>query len=180
MRTSQIALVVSGFLTLGGAVQAQQTPQLQPPASCTAAKHHVFDFWIGEWRAYVTGTQELAGLSTIESVDGGCVITEHWRSQKSAFTGRSLNIYSAEENHWEQFWVDSAGDLTHFMGGPTADGMVLTAEDDRSPGAASPVFNRMTFTRNADGTVRQHGQTSDDRGKSWTDRYDFTYRRVQE
>jgi hypothetical protein len=56
--------------------------------------------------------------------------------------------------------------------------MDLIAEDDVSPGNPKPVFTRMIFTHNADGTVRQHGQTSADRGKTWTDSYDFTYRPV--
>ena len=53
----------------------------------------------------------------------------------------------------------------------------LTAEDDVGPGAPDPVFNRMTFTVNADGSVRQFGEASSDRGATWTVRYDFTYRR---
>ncbi len=182
MFVRQIALIVSAYLTHTGIACAQQTPQPAPasqPPACQAASYRAFDFWLGEWRAYVTGTDRLAGLSTIKAEDAGCVITEHWRSQQSlGFTGRSLNTYSAEAKHWEQFWVDSSGDITHFIGGPTADGMVLTAEDDIGPGALDPIFNRMTFTRNADGSVRQRGQASTDRGKTWSDRYDFTYRRA--
>lgn len=154
---------------------AQQAPS--PPA-CTSDVYRAFDFWIGEWQAFVTGTDQLAGLSTISREDGGCVITEHWRSQRANYSGRSLNIYDAGRGHWEQFWVDSNGDITHFIGNPTDNGMQLTAEDDTSPGQPTPVFNRMTFTHNADGSVRQHGQVSADRGKTWTNRYDFTYRRV--
>lgn len=153
----------------------QQSPA--PPA-CTSAEHRAFDFWIGEWQAFVTGTDQLAGLSTIRQEDDGCVITEHWRSQRTSFTGRSLNIYDSQKKHWEQFWVDSSGDMTHFIGNPTSEGMQLTAEDDNAAGQPAPVFNRMTFTRNADGTVRQHGQVSTDRGKTWSDSYDFTYRRA--
>jgi hypothetical protein len=160
----------------------QPAPQAAPPApppACQSPENRAFDFWLGEWKAYVTGTDQLAGLSTITLEDGGCVVTEHWRSQRGKFSGRSLNIYSAEAGHWEQFWVDSTGNITHFVGNPTTDGMQLTAEDDVGPGAPEPVFTRMTFTRNADGSVRQYGDASSDRGKTWAARYDFTYRKAE-
>lgn len=172
MRLKSAIFVVSVLAALPSA--AAQQPTSKP--ACDTPEHRAFDFWIGEWRAYVTGTDDLAGLSTIAREDGGCVVTEHWRSQRSAYTGRSLNIFNAETGHWEQFWVDSSGDITHFIGNPMPDGMQLTAEDDVGPGQPTPIFNRMTFTRNPDGSVRQHGQASTDRGKTWVDRYDFTYK----
>jgi len=47
-----------------------------------------FDFWIGDWDAYVTGTTQLAGQSHIEMASGGCMILEHWTSKGSVpFTG---------------------------------------------------------------------------------------------
>jgi hypothetical protein len=55
--------------------------------------------------------------------------------------------------------------------------MRLTAEDDVGPQNPAPVFNRMTFTNKSDGSVRQHGEASSDRGQTWTTRYDFTYRK---
>lgn len=165
--------IVFASLAFAAPALAQQA---NPPPACMTPEYRVFDFWVGEWKAYVTGTDKLAGLSTITREDGACVITEHWRSQVASFTGRSLNIYSADAKHWEQFWVDSTGDLTHFIGHATSDGMDLVAEDDTSPGQPTPVFTRMIFTHNADGTVRQHGLASSDRGKTWTDSYDFTYR----
>ena len=55
--------------------------------------------------------------------------------------------------------------------------MVLVAEDDAAPGESGTKWRRMTFTKNADGTVRQHGETSADRGRTWSNEYDFTYRR---
>jgi hypothetical protein len=35
---------------------------------------------------------------------------------------------------------------------------------------------RMSYSRNADGSVRQLGEQSTDDGKSWTPSFDFTYR----
>ncbi|MBI1250284.1 MAG: hypothetical protein GC189_02285 [Alphaproteobacteria bacterium] len=141
------------------------------------AEHRAFDFWLGEWDAYVTGTDTLAGRSSILALDHGCVIAEQWRSARSTYSGRSLNLYDRNAGHWRQFWVDSTGDVTRFDGGPIDDGMQLVAEDDFDPNAEAIVFNRMTFTRNGDGSVRQHGEQSRDRGLTWITRYDFTYRR---
>jgi len=45
------------------------------------------------------------------------------------------------------------------VGGPGKDGLV-----------------RMTYTRNADGSVRQHGEVSYDQGVGWATSFDFTYR----
>jgi len=173
MRLSMIIFAVA--LVTAPPALAQQAPS--PPA-CASAEHRAFDFWIGEWQAFVTGTDQLAGLSSIRREDDGCVITEHWRSQRASFTGHSLNVYDAGKRRWEQFWVDSSGDITHFIGNATADGIQLTAEDDIAAGQPAPVFNRMTFTRNADGSVRQHGEVSTDRGRTWASSYDFTYRRA--
>ena len=154
-------------------------PPAAPPPACTSEQHRAFDFWIGDWEAYVAGTDQLAGLSTISLEDGGCVVTEHWRSQRTSYSGRSLNIYDAIAGRWEQFWTDSTGDITHFIGQATPSGMQLTAENDTSPSQQGVFSARMTFTHNDDGTVRQFGEISTDGGKTWTASYDFIYRRAK-
>lgn len=174
MSPSLRVLLAAAAAAIGAPVMAQ-TPGPSQPA-CTSEQHRAFDFWIGEWEAYVTDTDKLAGLSTISVEDGGCVVAEHWRSQSVSYSGRSLNIYDAISGRWEQFWVDSTGDITHFIGHATPTGMQLTAEDDSSPSQPGRFFSRMTFTRNADGSVQQHGQISTDRGATWTDSYNFTYK----
>lgn len=147
-----------------------------PPPACTAPAHRAFDFWIGEWDAYVSGTENLAGRSVIQSADGGCVITEQWQSARSAYSGRSLNMFDQTTGKWLQVWMDSGGEITRFEGGPTATGMQLTATDEVAPGRPTKQSVRMTFTKNADGTVRQFGETSDDGGRTWAASFDFQYR----
>jgi hypothetical protein len=51
--------------------------------------------------------------------------------------------------------------------------MVMTAEQ---PNAGKTRLVRLTFTANADGTVRQYSDLSDDGGRSWALRYDYLYR----
>ncbi|MGE0045383.1 MAG: hypothetical protein AB7J28_08075 [Hyphomonadaceae bacterium] len=173
----RVAASLAALLFVIGCAHAQQAQPTRPaPPTCDTPNHRAFDFWIGEWDAYVTGTENMAGRSTIAREDAGCVITEHWRSQRVTYSGRSLNMYDRITGRWEQFWVDSTGNITHFIGGAHEGGMRLVAEDDVGPGQATPVFNRMTFTPNPDGSVRQHGEQSSDRGATWTTSYDFTYR----
>ncbi|KAF0179917.1 MAG: hypothetical protein IV086_13590 [Hyphomonadaceae bacterium] len=151
-------------------------PAASPPVGCSGAAHRAFDFWIGEWDAYATGTETLAGKSVIEARDAGCIITEQWTSMRSPYSGRSLNLFDATTGRWLQFWADSQGEITRYEGAPTGDGMVLVAPDEATPGQAGRTSLRMTFTRNPDGTVRQVGETSGDGGKTWAPNYDFTYR----
>src|SRR5690606_18437779 len=124
MKPWLVALIA---LCFAPAASAQQ----QTPPNCGAPEHRAFDFWIGEWDAYVTGTDNLAGRSSIRSVDGGCVITEHWQSVGSPYSGRSLNSYDRTTGQWNQFWVDSTGELTRFVGGPHDGGMRLTDPANR-------------------------------------------------
>ncbi len=158
--------------------RAQTSPPAAPPAPvCATPAHRAFDFWIGEWDAYVSGTENLAGRSTIASADAGCVITEQWTSVRSPYSGRSLNLHDATTGQWLQFWTDSQGEITRFVGGPTATGMQFLAVDEVAPGRTQKQTLRMTFTRNPDGSVRQFGETSTDGGGTWTPSYDFQYRR---
>lgn len=172
-------LVAAVALLLCGPEVFAQTPP-QPTYSCAGVPHRAFDFWLGRWDAFVTGTKHLAGRSVIEAHDDGCVVTEEWTSVGGEpFSGRSLNAFDSTTGKWVQVWMDSVGEVTRYGGGPTAGGvMVLTAPDEVRPGRPAKAHLRMTFTPNADGSVRQHGERSTDGGATWTTAYDFTYRRA--
>ena len=169
-----VAAVVA--LLCVGAAAAQTAPPAPPPYACTAPAHRAFDFWVGSWDVFVTGTRHQAGSSVVERKDGGCVVTEQWTSLGAPLTGRSLNMFDVTTGRWVQVWMDSAGEISRYEGGPTPTGMLLVAEDEVSPSRPARQSLRMTFTRNPDGSVRQLGETSPDRGVSWTTSYDFTYR----
>lgn len=173
MRCQFAALAALLLMSPQALAQTQPSP---PPPNCAAPEHHAFDFWIGEWDAYVTGTDNLAGRSSIRSEDAGCVITEHWTSARAQYSGRSLNLFDRATQQWNQFWVDSTGEITRFVGNPFEGGMRLTDPANVAAPNPTPQHTRMTFTANADGSVRQHGETSPD-GVTWTSSYDFTYRR---
>lgn len=154
--------------------------QNQPaPPTCDAPEHRAFDFWIGEWDVYQAGADTLVGRSSIRSEDRGCVITEYFTSLGAPYSGHSLNLYDRVTGHWEQFWVDSTGEVTRFVGDAFEGGMRLTDPANITARSPTPVHTRMTFTNNPDGSVRQHGEVSAD-GAAWETRYDLIYRRRAE
>lgn len=165
---------LAAFVLLTACAHAQQTPP--PPPTCSAPEFRAFDFWVGEWDVVVTGTENRAGSSVISKENADCVITEHWTSARGPYTGQSLNMYDRVTGHWNQYYMDSTGEVTRFTGDPIEHGMRLVDPANVVAGQEGPKHTRMTFTANADGTVRQHGETSAD-GATWTTDYDLTYRR---
>ena len=60
------------------AAQAPAAPPAPPPPACAAPEHRQFDFWVGRWDVYPTGTERLVAHSLIERLYGDCVIRESW------------------------------------------------------------------------------------------------------
>ena len=148
----------------------------ETPNPCAAPEHRQFDFWVGKWNVYPTGKTNLVARSLIESVYSGCGVRENWMPLKPNADGGSLNIYVPAEHAWRQTWIDSSGARVDFKGGWNGRAMVLEGfwPDVLGPGKSATV--RMTYTRAADGSVRQLGEASEDGGKTWTPNFDFTYR----
>ena len=150
----------------------------RPGAGCTDAAHHAFDFWIGRWDVVQTRGGKPAGSSLIEPLYSGCAIRENW-SDPSGFSGGSLNTFDARTGKWRQTWTDSANSWREFVGGLEDGKMVLVARRTARDDPSRTLTERMTFTHNADGSVRQYSDQSTDEGKTWSIRYDFTYRRAR-
>jgi hypothetical protein len=66
-----------------------------------------------------------------------------------------------------------------FEGGPVAGKMVLTGNWRGINGPGQDGLVRMTYTAIDKDTVRQHGELSTDHGLSWSDNFDFIYRRAK-
>ena len=150
----------------------QAPPSPPPPPACTAAEHRQFDFWVGEWSVTPTGKEQPVASSLIEKLYGGCAIRENWMPLKGA-GGGSLNNYV--DGRWRQTWVDSSNSRVEFEGGLADGKMVLTGFWKGVNGPGKDALIRMTYSKNADGSVRQHGEQSTDGGKSWSTNFDFTY-----
>ena len=128
-----------------------------------------FDFWIGEWEVH--GPQgAAAGTSSVQLMLDQCVIQENWTGTGNE--GKSFNLYDRSDGKWHQTWVSDKGVFTHYVGGLVNGEMVLTADTTQN---GKRVLQRMTFTKLPGGEVRQHGQSSNDDGKTWTTTFDLTY-----
>src|SRR5688572_24799132 len=146
--------------------------QAAPPAPCSSAEHRQFDFWIGDWQVHKPdGT--FAGLNRITREYGGCVVHEHYATGKG-YSGESLNVYDAARNVWHQHWVDDCGLLLTLEGSWDGKSMVLEGLAPAPNGAMAK--QRITWTPNADGSVRQLWETADAKG-AWKVAFDGRYTR---
>jgi hypothetical protein len=141
--------------------------------ACADPKYGQFDFWIGEWEVSVGG--KVVGHNTIEPILDGCVLQENWRSA-SGGAGTSLNFYDPNAGQWKQFWVYRNGTPLPLLTGAFADGKMILSGTGKD-GKGNTILNRITWTDNEDGTVRQHWQISGDGGETWKTSFDGLYRR---
>ena len=158
------------------AVASAQTAAPPAPAPCSAPEHRQFDFWVGRWDVYPTGQQKLIAHSLIERLYGGCAIRENWMPLQNGGDGGSLNNYIPGDPGWRQTWLDASGARVEFRGGWNGQAMVLTGLWAGVLGPGKDALVRMTYTKGADGSVRQFGEASTDDGKTWTTNFDLTYR----
>jgi hypothetical protein len=146
-----------------------------PCASLPAA--HAFDFWLGEWKVYVTANPTVqAGVNHITSQSGGCVLLESWTSQ-GPHEGVSINYLDPVSGKWQQKWAGSGQDVVEFYDGEYTDG-AMRFKWDGTNADGTKFMGRLTFTNMDNGNVRQHSERSDDGGKVWRSVYDFLYVKV--
>lgn len=159
-----LAALTLGIFVCVATVHAQPPPA-PPPES------HQFDFWLGEWTV-TNPAGKLAGTSRIESIAHGFGLLENWTSAGGG-SGKSLNTWNAAQHRWQQFWIGSDGDVLELAGGLDAQGrMVLSSEHDAN---GRHVIDRIAWTPNPDGSVRQLWEQSFDRGRTWQVAFDGHY-----
>ncbi|MGH7531665.1 MAG: hypothetical protein ACREL4_00120 [Gemmatimonadales bacterium] len=147
--------------------------QTHPPA-CTAPAFRQFDFWVGEWNVTDSAGTTPYGTNSVTREEGGCLIHEHWTGSNGG-TGQSFNFYNAARGAWTQVWVASSGGQLHLVG-KFAGGVMGLQETSTGPGGV-PMLQRITWTPEPDGRVRQLWQQSQGGGKTWTVGFDGWYRR---
>lgn len=148
--------------------------QTDSPLACESPEYRQFDFWLGKWE--VTANEKVAGTNHIRAILGGCVLMEEWQSSSGTFAGKSFNRYDRETGRWEQTWVDNQGGVLKLTG-EFKDGKMVLAGDHVAGG--EPVIDRITWTPNDDGTVRQLWEKSKDGGATWSVAFDGLYRKVK-
>jgi len=154
-----------------GLIASPAVAQTRPPA-CTSAEHRQFDFWIGEWE--VTGAQgKVVGNNRITREFGGCALHERYDTGRG-YSGASYNAWDGARRQWHQTWVDTGGQVLKLDGGLVDGKMVLEGESPGPGGRA--IRQRITWTPNPDGTVRQLWESTNAAGE-WTVAFDGLYRR---
>lgn len=134
--------------------------------------HRQFDFWLGEWEVR-TADGQLAGVNRIESEYDGYVLHERYATDRG-YRGQSLNIYDASRKVWHQSWVDSDGLLLLLEGGIRDGRMVLEGQTVGADGQVTR--HRISWTPNADGSIRQLWESTDAEGE-WSTAFDGRYTR---
>lgn len=153
---------------------AQQPPAPASPPCATAA-YRQFDFWVGDWEVH-NAAGKRAGENRITRIHGGCALLEEWRGLGNV-SGTSLNLYDKERGVWHQTWVDSGGNLLR-LEGEFADGaMTLRGGHVERGQPEKKSLQRIRWTLESDGRVRQLWESSSDDGKSWTVAFDGWYSR---
>ena len=146
-------------------------PVLAHAGACDGADHRAFDFWIGDWDV-TNATNDKHTHNVITREYDGCVIHEHYTGPKG-YTGESLNAFDATRKVWHQTWVDSQGGLLTLEGGIHDGKMVLEGVSMKD---GHGVKQRITWTPNTDGSVRQHWESANPDG-SWKSEFNGLYRK---
>lgn len=163
------AALLLAALLLAGVGRAADAPV----SRCPAPEARQFDFWIGTWEVRDMGAP--SGQDRIEAILDGCVLQEHWRGV-SGSAGTSLSFYDTGRRRWRQLWVWREGTTLELEGGFQEGAMVLEGPG-RDPDGA-PVVNRIAWSPQPDGSLRQHWQISRDGGARWRTEFDGVYRRL--
>jgi len=142
--------------------------------ACETPEYRTFDFWLGEWDVR-TPDGKLAGINRIVREYGGRVLHERYVTDRG-YSGESLNTYDAGRKVWHQTWVDSSGTLLLLEGGLHNGSMVLEGQTVGTD--AQVTGHRISWTPNADGSVRQVWESTDAKGE-WSIVFDGMYTRKQ-
>lgn len=157
------------FIALVAKARSNAFPCLDDP------RHHEFDFWLGEWTVYQTGTNYEVGRQRIEKGSGGCLVLENWTATSTPGEGKSMNFIAAT-GKWEQVWMGSGGAYLHYYNGEYRDG-VMRYEGDGLDKQGKKILFHLSYFNLGSNSLRQLLESSSDDGKTWTTLYDFTYKR---
>jgi hypothetical protein len=170
MKARDLFAVPLALMALASSAWSQPRAAPAPPPE---ASH--FDFWIGEWNVTLPDGKP-AGTNRIERVSGGRGLLENWTSARGG-SGKSLNAYNPTRKQWQQFWIGGDGMVLELSGGLDAQGRMVMTGPSSAPNEAA--LNRIVWTPNSDGTLRQFWEVSRDGGKTWSVVFDGRYTRKE-
>ena len=140
--------------------------------ACDGPAYRAFDFWLGEWNVHAPDGK-LAGVNRIGREYQGCVLARavHDRARlqrrKPEYLRRHAQGLAPDVGR--QF-----GTLLLLEGGLHEGKMLLEGQTSEADGKITR--QRITWTPNANGSVRQFWESTDASGK-WSTTFDGTYTR---
>lgn len=137
-----------------------------------------FDFWVGEWNVFQTGTDFLVGKSRIENTLGGCLILENWTAMGNPAEGKSMNFLNPKTAKWEQHYMSISGVSQNYYNGEYKE-TAMRYDGDGVDKVGNKLLFHLTYFNEGPNQVRQVLERSADSGKTWTTLYDFTYKRTK-
>jgi hypothetical protein len=147
------------------------SPSSPRTAACVASPYREFDFWIGDWDVFESGTPRPVAHVRVTRILGGCVLQEDYEEPGGA-RGESFSIYDASRRVWHQTWVTNGGKLLVIEGKFGPHGMVLSGVDH----ARGQALVRGTWKRTSGGGVRETAVRSSDGGETWKPWFDLYFR----
>lgn len=143
----------------------------------TDPKSRLYDFWLGDWIVYQSGTNIIVGYSKNEKASGECMILENWTSTRQQYCGIAMNFYDPEKGKWEKLWVGSEGGpgvVHHYINGEFKENYMrfeYTLPGDN--GIEQP--GRYSIYKIDDRKNRLIKELSQDQGKTFDVILDFMY-----
>ncbi|TCK68697.1 hypothetical protein DFQ05_0207 [Winogradskyella wandonensis] len=147
--------------------------------ACCTEKHAEFSFWEGEWEVTLPNGNK-AGTNQLKLIQNKCVLQENWTSASPGYTGTSHSFYNGTKKQWEQVWIDNQGVSLHLKGNKVENQMILQTDPDLNK-EGQQFINRVTWTDNEDGTVRQLWEviTQTKEGEKVVTAFDGLYKRKE-
>lgn len=85
-----------------------------------------------------------------------------------------VNFYDRATKTWSQAWIDQGGNALHLKGG-LKNGRMILQSDPQATAASGMAVQRITWSKEADRSVRQLWESSSDNCKTWTVAFDGRY-----
>ncbi|WP_164116379.1 hypothetical protein [Sphingorhabdus sp. Alg239-R122] len=174
------ACIAAALFSLACPAIAQETQNTPPPPApaqtppCDTPEHKQFNFWLGTWDVTPAGRDAPSATNILTSEHLGCVVSEDYTT-KGGYTGMSMSFYDAARKVWHQTWIGRDGGALFIEGGLNDKGEMVLGDKGMAHKAKDAPISRVTWTPNADGSVRQHWQSSQDDGTTWTTVFDGLY-----
>ncbi|MCM8569350.1 hypothetical protein NE848_08165 [Gramella jeungdoensis] len=141
-------------------------------ACCTPA-HEQFDFWVGNWEVFNEKGKKI-GENLIEKLEDNCILSENWEGEKGG-SGKSFNYYDPADSTWNQLWISNSGNILKLKGEGKPDKMILKSEPVK--GEKGNYYNKITWTKNPDGSVTQLWELYDLQGNLLNEAFKGIYRK---